>query len=148
MEKKITHKQLVTRASLWLRNNQNYTVIFTELTTCAGEVPDVIGFHCDGGSSVLVECKVSRSDFLNDKKKFFRHYPTMGMGNKRFMCAPKDMIKPEELPKGWGLLEATAKRIKVIVRSGFHEADANKEKILLISILRRLELAATVFVRS
>lgn len=74
-----------------------------------GEQPDTLGFR--SGVSCLIECKTSRSDFLADRKKCFRKDPTLGMGDWRFMLTPKDLIKVEELPEGWGLLETTGKRI-------------------------------------
>ena len=62
--KRMTHKQLCTRISLWLKNVQRYTVVATELSTAASETPDVIGWH-GMAESILIECKVSRSDFLS-----------------------------------------------------------------------------------
>lgn len=85
-----------------------------------GEVPDAIGFrstgHYDG--SVVIECKTSRSDFLVDLKKNhrqdawgeeFRDDGIPGMGKWRYFLAPKGLIKKEELPARWGLLEVTPK---------------------------------------
>lgn len=56
------------------------------------------------GHSVLIEAKVSRSDFLADRRKPFRQTPEYGMGSQRFYICPKGMIKKEELPDGWGLI--------------------------------------------
>jgi len=42
-------------------------VAFKELKTAGIEIPDVIGFG--SGFSIVIECKVSRADFLQDKKK-------------------------------------------------------------------------------
>jgi hypothetical protein len=144
----ITHKALVKRASLWLRNSQSYTVVLSELSTNAGEVPDVIGFRSCDGNSLLIECKASRADFLSDKKKYFRQNPYMGMGSLRYMFAIRGLIKPEELPEGWGLLEGTANRIYVVKKSEvFGEVSKRNEVIMLTSVLRRLEISTAVFVR-
>lgn len=94
-----THKQIVDIAFKWIINNGSVGVAFKELHSLASEIPDVIGFG--SWESVLIECKVSRSDFLKDKKKSHR---TKGMGNWRFYCCPKGMIKVNELPQGWGLI--------------------------------------------
>ena len=81
-------------------------------------------------------------------KKYFREYSLMGMGNQRYMFAPRGMIKPEELPDKWGLLEGSANRIRKIIESGyFREANKTNEVIMLTSVLRRLEISTAVFVR-
>src|SRR5688572_21445214 len=94
-----THKQVVEIAYRWLVKNGSVGVVFKELKSYANEIPDVIGFS--SWESILIEVKVSRSDFLCDKNKPHR---TKGMGNWRFYCCPKGMIRREELPAGWGLI--------------------------------------------
>lgn len=96
-----THKELVFIAYKWAKNNASVGVVFRELYSIAGEIPDVIGFGA--WHSVLIECKASRADFLKDKKKPHRTL-FKGMGNWRFYCCPKGLIKVEELPAGWGLI--------------------------------------------
>ncbi|OZI09161.1 hypothetical protein BWI93_05290 [Siphonobacter sp. BAB-5385] len=71
------------------------------------ECPDVLGFRSD--NCVVIECKVSRSDFLADRKK--KHRQQGGMGRYRIFCVPKGLIKAEELPERWLLLEVTDKGI-------------------------------------
>jgi len=99
-----THKKLVEIAYRWLLNNGGVGVAFKELKSSADEIPDVIGF--DSWHSILIEVKVSRSDFLSDKKKSHR---SKGMGNWRFYCCPSGMIKKEELPPKWGLIYVNEK---------------------------------------
>jgi len=50
--------------------------------------------------SWLCEVKVQRSDFLKDDK--FEKPPQAHM---QFLAVPKGLIRHEEIPKGWGLLE-------------------------------------------
>lgn len=95
----MSHKECVEIAYKWLLKNGRIGVVFKELSSIAQEIPDVIGF--DSSESVLIECKVSRSDFLQDKKKKHRDH---GMGTWRFYCCPKGLIKKEELPEKWGLI--------------------------------------------
>lgn len=95
----MTHKELVEIGYKWLLKNGGVGVAFKELKSTAQEIPDVIGF--DSWKSIVIECKASRSDFLQDKKKTHR---SRGMGTFRFYCCPKDMIKENELPEKWGLL--------------------------------------------
>lgn len=72
--------------------------------TISGERPDAIGWR--DGISILIECKASHADFLADRKKPFRAETDnqQGMGDWRFYLCPPEIIKPEELPEGWGLL--------------------------------------------
>lgn len=140
---KITHDKLIKKASAWLRNHkENITVPNCSLTlndqvTCcnSGEVPDVLGFcyWC----SVLIEVKVSRSDFLADKKKIFRKTPALGMGDLRLYCAPKGIIKPEELPWWWGLLEYENSKITMVKEPEKIDKEARNEITMLLSKIRR-----------
>jgi hypothetical protein len=97
----MTHKECVQAATHYLSRRTDVTL--PEFFCWNGELPDVIGFkmrHSD-----LIECKVSRSDFLADKRKSFRNEQSgKGMGDYRYYCCPKGLISTEELPDGWGLL--------------------------------------------
>lgn len=107
----ITHDKLCSMAETFLKRH-GFGVVFHDkfrAVTNNGEQPDALGFR--SGVSCLIECKTSRADFLADRKKRFRKDPTLGMGDWRFMLTPKDLIKVEELPEGWGLLETSGKRI-------------------------------------
>lgn len=87
MEDWATHSALVETARRFLTRNS--PVVATEINT-TGEAPDAIGWQ--GGVSVLIEVKASRSDFLNDGKKHFRQRPELGMGNYRHYLAPKGIF--------------------------------------------------------
>lgn len=96
----ITHTECVEYAAVYL--SKRCPVVLPEFFSWNGELADVIGFKND--TSTLIECKVSRGDFLKDKKKPFRIDPDKGMGDRRYYCCPKGLIRPDELPLGWGLL--------------------------------------------
>lgn len=111
----LNHKDLVVLAERWARQ-QGFHVTAPEMTIIkTPEIPDLIAFNSSG--SIMIECKVSRSDFLIDKKKPWRQ-PNQGMGNYRLYIAPEGIIKPEDLTKmeeqlgcpRWGLLEVTPKK--------------------------------------
>lgn len=109
-----THAALVARAEKWLWR-QNCGVVFRDAfraVTSSGEQPDAIGFR--HGVSILVECKVSRADFLADRGKPFRASPEIGVGDWRFYLCPKSLIAAAELPAGWGLLYANGARIEPV----------------------------------
>ncbi|WP_312328388.1 hypothetical protein [Stenotrophomonas sp.] len=107
----MTHGELVKAAGKWLRGTAGCSVVLEELcaATGNGENPDAIGWHC--GRTMLIECKASRSDFLADRKKPFRADPTRGLGLYRYFMAPKGLLRPEEIPERWGLLEVAGRRV-------------------------------------
>lgn len=132
--------------SNWLKWTKKCTVVATDLRTQNNETPDVIGFYGAGGST-LIECKISRSDFLADRIKLFRKYEDMGVGDLRYFAAMPSILKPEDLPAGWGLLEVMEHGIRELIKPAFKEANKRAEVKILMSILRRLEISAAVFVR-
>src|SRR5271165_6430909 len=114
---KFKHAQLISRAVEWLRRHYKCGIILAEQYCATGEVPDVIAWkgRC---KSVLVECKATRADFLADATKPFRQKPEEGMGSQRFYLAPTGIIRAEELPKHWGLLEPNGREVRVAVKPG------------------------------
>ena len=146
-----THSQLVDIAEKWLLNKCGFA--FKELTTFAGETPDAIGFR--SATSILIECKRSRSDFLADKKKFHRMNPSYGVGEYRFYMCPKGMIKSDELPDKWGLLYVNENGSvrKIVGPKGnswydnefaFYERNIKNEMAMMYSALRRLHLRGAI----
>jgi len=110
------HNYLVERAAKWLRNSQRCRVVATELH--AGdtlEIPDAIGWKYDG-TSILVECKVSVSDFKHDKYKEARKAAAeLGVGKIRVYFVSKEVAKylqPKDIPEGWGLYVVGAKQVR------------------------------------
>lgn len=65
------------------------------------EKPDVLDFN-SSGRSTLYEIKMSRSDFLADRKKYSRTTEAW-FGEKRYFVCYGDFIKENEVPQGWGL---------------------------------------------
>jgi hypothetical protein len=80
---------------------------------CDKRIPDAIDWK-GLNRSVVIECKVSRSDFLADADKPFRLKPEEGFGCERFYMAPSGVIGIDELPADWGLLEYSHKSISVL----------------------------------
>lgn len=143
----LTHKAAVRRMALWLRNSRDCAVVMAERRVGAcSEQPDVIGWH-GNGRSILIECKVSRADFLADRDKYFRRHEETGVGQARYFAAPRGLLLPEEMPVGWGLLEIRDRQVKVRSEAATKPANKAAEVAMLVSCVRRLEIAATVFVR-
>jgi hypothetical protein len=137
----MTHAQLVERAVRWLRAYR-CGVVLSEQACISGEMPDAIGWK-RACHSVLVECKVTRSDFLADRTKPFRQKPEKGVGSERFYLTPPALISSEELPSGWGLLECRHGRIEMLQPSAKNLRSATGfryEMNLLLASLRRVEV--------
>jgi hypothetical protein len=158
----MTHADLCALAVRWLRrpnSAKGHGCIFAVSEArpeVDGECPDAIGFrvgHNDG--SVLVECKVSRADFLADRAKPHRQNGK-GMGTWRYYMAPDGIITPDDLPPRWGLLLVNARgHVKPVAGPAaaagdyraFQEAlaayrhadvDVERERALLVRLLARL----------
>ncbi|MGA7752532.1 MAG: hypothetical protein WCB05_06870 [Candidatus Sulfotelmatobacter sp.] len=137
----MTHAQLVERAVRWLRGYR-CGVVLSEQACISGEMPDAIGWK-KACHSVLVECKVTRADFLADRAKPFRQKPEKGVGSERFYLTPPGLAKIEELPAGWGLLELRRGRIEMLRASEKNLRTAvgfRYEMNLLLASLRRVEV--------
>ena len=122
----MTHKDLCSLAVAWLqrpasRSGPGCTVAISETANWInGEIPDAIGwrpYRQARSGSVLVEVKVSRSDFLADAKKPHRKVGGEGMGTYRYFMAPEGVISIADLPAMWGLIEVTS-RGNLKVRAG------------------------------
>lgn len=105
-----THREGCEIAANYLRSRMNCGAVFIEPNSFDNrESPDAIGFR-SGGCSILMEVKVSRGDFLSDKKKPHRMDPTTGMGSYRFYVCPEGVIRVEDLPPKWGLFYFTPRK--------------------------------------
>ena len=120
----LNHKNLTDVAVKWLQRNNssgghgcNFAVSEVK-SGHRGEIPDAIGFRNNFSTTdtIIVEVKISRSDFLADKKKPHRSGKTKGLGDWRYYMCPTDLIKPEELPDKFGLLYVNSRgHVKPIV---------------------------------
>ena len=135
------HDMLCEKVGKWLKkhiNNMsipNCPVVAVNLVTIENEIPDVIGW-CSG-RSVMIEVKTSRADFIKDKKKFFRIHEDMGVGDLRYYCCPNGLIKPDEIPNGWGLLYEHNDKIKLVEKAVRKQANLSAERNIMYSLLRR-----------
>jgi len=137
----MTHAQLVEKAVRWLRSYR-CGVVLSEQACASGEMPDAIGWK-KACHSVLLECKVSRADFLVDREKPWRQKPERGVGNERFYLTLPGLITVDELPQGWGLLEYARGRIEMVHSSLKNLRTAvgfRYEMNLLLASLRRVEV--------
>ena len=145
----MTHKELVELSHKFVLKKMSCGFAVKELKTTEKEIVDVLGFGA-WNHSVLIEVKVSRSDFLADKKKSFRINPDEGVGRYRFYCCPKDLIKVEDLPKNWGLIYEEDKKLKIVhnpycknpkgnIFNGGFIYNKDAERAIMYSTLRRIK---------
>ena len=135
----MNHADLVQRAGRWLKGTHRCEVVLLEPYVCSAlvrECPDAYGIGSKG--SIVVECKVSVSDFTGDKRKSFRHAPELGMGRHRWYLTPRGLLTQEcflrHAPAGWGWAEAVGtKRINVLRRPTPFDATHHSEAMLLRS---------------
>jgi hypothetical protein len=100
---RLTHSYLVDVAYQWLRDYRSCLLFTKEFGAgTMHEIPDAIGFKMN--NSILVECKISRSDFKADEKKVVRRYDQWAMGQERWFLVPKGLVTANEIPADWGLL--------------------------------------------
>ncbi len=142
-----THKELIKRGAIWLKNSERCSVVLLERNSgpdCS-ESPDLIGWK--NWHSTLIEVKISRADFLKDKKKMFRRIAKRGMGRSRYYLCPKGLIQPDEIPEKWGLLWANEYQIRrKVAPGGFELSDmAQKHEMgMLTKALRNITWAAMI----
>jgi len=98
----MTHDELVRVALAWLMNQARCAFAGIEQQSWGPEIPDAIGWDVD--SSIVVECKATRADFLSDQKKPHRN-GEHSLGRYRYYLVPQGLVTVDEVPDGWGLLE-------------------------------------------
>lgn len=138
----MTHDALVKWAERWLRKRRAVVVLSDVRSIMVSEQPDVIAWG-NSGFSTLVECKVSRADFLRDAGKPFRRHPERGMGLERWYAAPPGLLTVADLPARWGLIEPADRGgapvgVRVVRRAErFDRRAEREERALLVTALRR-----------
>jgi len=137
----MTHKELVDRGVRWLKNNQingcRHPIVLPEYKCYANSIPDVIGMNHQ--QTTVLECKVSRADYLQDINKGHRHY-THQLGNYRYYLCPAGMLSPDEINDGWGLLYCHPHKITIEKDAYHHPLNETRieEYQVMYSIIRRL----------
>ena len=124
--------EMVTKAKIRL---QLLPIRCRRIGKASQEIPDVFGWNY--WATVLIEVKVSRSDFLADAKKSFRQQPEEGVGAFRYYCSPEGLITEVDLPDKWGLLWEKDGVITVVKDAERQQQNAQGEITILASIMRR-----------
>lgn len=142
----MSHDELVVVARSFLKRRGCFHVISS--VAIAPEIPDAMGWSWSwkNPGSIVVECKVSRSDWLRDKhktccRKRSDRFGIGKMGDYRYFMVPRGLIAFDDVKDHFpdhGLIEVFGGRCKITKESA-HRLDANKhaESYLLAKYLRR-----------
>lgn len=146
--KAITHRELCELGAKYMYRNGTIPFNKPKYVVCEleriGECPDVFGFG--SAYTQLFKVKVSRSDFLSDKKKEWRINPEIGLGQFRSYLCPESLIKESELPDNWGLFYINDNgEISMIKKPERQISCATVEMNLAASIMRREFIKPQVF---
>jgi len=117
--------------------------VFGEMVSAGptNERPDAIGWHW--GSSIVVECKVTRADFFSDRQKVHMMDPTWGMGRRRYYLVPTGLVKADEVPAWCGLAYTDGRAVKTVKEAPLRQISASAamtECSFLASAVRRWSL--------
>ena len=142
------HYELCKLGARFIRRKYNPTVpygnpckfVTVELVCQGTELTDVWG--TTGYSTVLIEVKTSRADFLADKKKYARSKVAEELGHQigtyRYYLCPAGIISADELPESWGLLIYDGKKINMVKKAEKLESSLTNELLLITSIMTRI----------
>ena len=138
----MTHAQLVQKAVAWLRSYR-CGVILSEQACLSGEMPDAIGWK-RACHSVLVECKISRADFLADRDKPFRQKRrTRDWAASASISRPRRCFVPKNCPRLGTCSNATTEKLRLLQPAAKNLRTATGfryEMNLLLASLRRVEI--------
>jgi len=72
----------------------------------------------------VYEVKVSRNDFAKELGKPLKRREAESYANECYFAMPVGLIQADELPEGWGLIEATAGGLRVKKRAMQRQAES------------------------
>lgn len=113
----VSHSGLCNAARRWLSGTRQCNVVLSGIASTA-EVPDAIGWstcYREYGS-IVVECKISLSDFHANKHK--KHGNKLGQW--RYFLVPEGLVTAEkvaEIYPGYGLLYLRRGRVSIIQKA-------------------------------
>jgi len=145
----ISHSELCQLGAKHLKKNglikwHKPKYIIVEIESVNIPQPDIYGFG--GCLSQQIEVKVSRSDFLADKKKSHRIRPNEDVGQLRSYLCPEGLIRITDLPKDWGLLYIDDNlKIYSVELPSKQLSDLRSELTIISSIMRRIEIKPQIF---
>ena len=83
------------------------------------------------------EVKVSRSDWLSELNQPEKSLVISQFCDKWYLVAPKGVLRPDELPKGWGYIQVSEKSLRTKIKAPQRDNVA-PDKLFMASLIRRL----------
>lgn len=97
---------------------------FVELGTATGAVRNrLIDFYAFNlypskrHLKIAYEIKVSRADFALELSNPVKREPAEALADECYFVVPSGLIRPDETPEGWGLVEVVANGLRVVKRA-------------------------------
>ena len=78
---------------------------------------------------IAYEIKVSRADFMREIQRPIKREPAERMCGECFFVTPPGIVKPEEVPEGWGLLVGTKKGDKLIQKKLYRSITGEDQEL-------------------
>lgn len=86
--------------------------------------------------TIAYEIKVSRSDFAKELQWPDKRAFAESVANQCMFVVPNGLVRPDEVPEGWGLIYADAGGLKT-VKHGTQKRDVSWPKSFVMSMVRR-----------
>ena len=115
---------------------------FTEMAIATGYAPSRIDFYAMNVwrskkfLKIAYEIKVSRADFARELKDRSKRRPAELLANECYFVTPAGLVKPDEVPEGWGLVAQTKGGLRKTKHAKYREADVTSE-LFVASLARR-----------
>ncbi|MCP4914662.1 MAG: hypothetical protein GY909_16215 [Oligoflexia bacterium] len=129
MKDKITSKRICALLDEKYHNQEKGMIAF-EVGNSTGlestRRADAISFEFWPSNGFLLtgyEIKVSRGDWLNELKAPEKSHAFSRYCNRWYLVAPKGVLMPDELPKGWGYIQASEKALRKKIKAPSREVE-------------------------
>ncbi|HEU4394400.1 MAG TPA: hypothetical protein VFS92_02475 [Planctomycetota bacterium] len=100
-----------------------------EEVTLGGRRMDALAVARDSSYAIWgFEVKEHRSDWLREVQNPMKALPLVEAVDSWYVVAPADIVKPGELPPGWGLMNPRGETLRVVTRSAVnHRGPVSRE---------------------
>lgn len=112
---KVTSARIVAALRARYTGERKEWAFFDQLRTGTGgayeRTLDAFAFHTwpsQGYRSIAFEVKVTRADFMREVTDPTKREPAERLAGECFFATPAGLLRPDEVPEGWGLMELRA----------------------------------------
>jgi hypothetical protein len=93
---------------------------------------------------IAYEIKVTRADFARELADPMKREPAEALADECYFATPKGLIRPDEVPEGWGLIEIVANGLRVSKRAQQRNVSAMPVSFVASIARRSTDQTATV----